>query len=152
MARGKCKDKNGICLEMIINGGDKLQKCMVHLYNDMLRTGTIESSWRETFFTLLPKKDLSEANNWRPVAILPVLYKIFARIIYNRIRDSLQNEQSCEQMGFMTGRNTDDALVILEEIISKCYDKHVPLWFASLDIRKAFDRIEWPALFEALGE
>ena len=52
----------------------------------------------------------------------------------------------------MKKTSTEDALYILEEVIAKSLDQHVPLYFASLDLRKAFDRIEWPYLFEALGE
>ena len=49
-------------------------------------------------------------------------------------------------------RGTDDALIIVESIISKSIEVNAPLWFASLDLRKAFDRIEWPQLFQVLSE
>ena len=55
-------------------------------------------------------------------------------------------------MGFLPGRSTEDALFVLEKVIERCIDKHVPLFFASLDLRKAFDRIEWNYLFEALAQ
>ena len=151
MSKGKCCDKASICLEMIAHGGMALHQCLVQLYNNILKTGQIESSWKETFFTMLPKSgDLGDPGNWRPIAVLRVCYKVFGRIVYNRLRPNLQGEQSYEQMGFMQKRSTEDALLILEEVISKCLDQHVPLWFASLDL--AFDRIEWQQLFEALQE
>ena len=55
-------------------------------------------------------------------------------------------------MGFRSQRGTEDALIVLESIIGKSIEFNVPLWFVSLDLRKAFDRIEWPALFAALDE
>ena len=84
--------------------------------------------------------------------ILSTCYKIFAKVIYKRLRRSLQAQQAPEQFGFMPNRSTQDALFILEAVISKSIDKHAPLWFASLDLRKAFDRVEWPHLFNALRE
>ena len=53
-------------------------------------------------------------------------------------------------MGFMPARSTEDALLILETAISKAIEYHMPLFFASLDLKKAFDRILWPQLFAAL--
>ena len=79
-----------------------------------------------------------------------VCYKIFARIIYNRIQPGLEACQSDEQMGFRPNRSTEDALLILENVIGKSIEFNTPLWFASLDLKKAFDKIEWPQLFHAL--
>ena len=153
MKKGKCRDKAGVVLEMVLQGGDLLRTCLTGLYNDMLRSGDFGSDWHETFFALLPKSgDLSDPANWRPIAILRVCYKIFARILYNRLRTTLEPQFSDEQMGFMPCRGPDDALLILESVIHKSIDHDVPLWFASLDLRKAFDRIEWDQLFIALGE
>ena len=53
-------------------------------------------------------------------------------------------------MGFRRKRSTEDALLILENVIGKSLEFNTPLWFASLDLKKAFDKIEWPQLFPAL--
>lgn len=153
MARGKCRDKAGISLEMILHGGDTMHNCLVSFFNRILRTGIIDGCWKETMFSMIPKSgDLGDPANWRPIAILKNCYKLFARIIHNRIKQNLNDQQAEDQMGFRPGRGTNDALIILESIISKSVEFNAPLWFASLDLRKAFDRIEWPQLFQALSE
>ena len=113
----------------------------------------VDGSWKETVFTMVPKSgDLTDPANWRPIAILKNCYKVFARIIYNRTKHTLNNKQAEDQMGFRPKRSTDDALIILETVVGKSIKFNTPLWFASLDLRKAFDRIEWPALLHALVE
>jgi len=39
MSRGRCNDKAGICLEMIIDAGNALRNCLVNAYNGITRNG-----------------------------------------------------------------------------------------------------------------
>ena len=86
--------------------------------------------------TVTKKGDLTNPSNWRPVAVLRVCYKVFARLIHNRIRPGLERHQSDDQMGFRPQRSTEDALLILESVISNSFEYNVPLWFASLDLKR----------------
>ena len=138
---------------MLLHGGDALHSSLVGMYNSMISDGEFDPSWKETVFVMHSKAgDLEDPVNWRPIAFLRVCYKLFARIMYNRIRVPVDAQQSEDQMGFRTKRGTDDALSILESVIGKCIEFNVPMWLASLDLRKAFDRIEWPQLFASLQE
>ena len=55
-------------------------------------------------------------------------------------------------MGFRRGRGCEDALMIAESVISKSIEWSVPVWIISIDLSKAFDRIEHRALFSSLRE
>jgi sorting nexin-29 len=152
MARGKCADRNGLMLEMFLHAGATLQSRLLSTYNEMLASGSFPDNWQDSLFVLLPKPDdLSDPSNWRPIAILEVTYKIFARLLYDRLRNNLDVRQSGEQFGFRRGRSTSDALMIMECMISKSIEWNLPLWIISVDMKKAFDRVEHRALFEALA-
>ena len=113
----------------------------------MLYTGEFDADWRRTVFVFLPKSgNLEDPTNWRTIAILRICYNIFARLLYNRIKAWLVPQQSPEQMGFLPGRSAEDAMLMLEETVSKSFEFNMPLFFAGLDLRKAFDRLQWPYL------
>ena len=136
-------------MEMISDCGDFLQQRLVDEYNRLLHSGFAETGWHDTFFKLLPKTcNLKEPANWRPIAILNVSYKLMARMVYNRLHMTLEKHQPDEQFGFRPKRSTTDALLILEHVVGTSVKCNADLWFASLDLRKAFDRILWPHLFE----
>ena len=102
-------------------------------------------------FSMLPiSGDLSDVSNWRPIAILSIFYKVFSRIVYHRLKHCLDQEQSEDQYGFRPNRRIEDVFVVLENVIGKSIEYNLPLWMVSLDMRKAFDRIEFGPLFDAL--
>ena len=121
--------------------------------NGILVTGAVPANWYDTYISLLDKGGNTEdANNWRPIAILSNTYKILARLVYNRIRGQLENCQSEDQFGFRPSRSTAHALLVMESLISKGMEWQTPVWIVSIDVKKAFDRIEHTSLFRALAE
>ena len=138
---------------MFLHGGPSIQECLLHMLNDVLRTGVIPTNWYETHFSLLHKGGCTEdANNWRPIAILSITYKIMARLIFGRLELGLELHQSEDQYGFRKHRSCMQALLAFELVLSKGIEYNIPIWIVSIDLKKAFDRIEHAALFHALSE
>ena len=153
LRRGKCADKDGTLLEMFACGGPLLKDRLLGFLNDVLLSGAVPPSWKELVFALVPKGgDARDANNWRPIAILDVSYKVFAKIICNRLAPILERYQSDEQFGFRPSHGTIDALTIFESVVGASIEWQLPLWVVSLDLTKAFDKIEHNVLMRALED
>ena len=48
-----------------------------------------------------------------------------------------------DQVGFRRGIGIDHALAVFETVCGKSVEWNVEIWFASLDLTKAFDRVEF---------
>ena len=93
MKKRRSPDMIGIVVELIQHAGDACHQKLLNMYNGIISTGLIPPDWHFTVFSMLPKSgNLEDASNWRPIAILPVLYKIFARLLYHRIHPILEKE------------------------------------------------------------
>ena len=78
---------------------------------------------------------------YQAIAILPIFYNIFSRMLYHRLLPQLDSHQNFDQCGFRPGVRIEDALFEAENLISKTLEWNLPLWMASLDLKKAFDRV-----------
>lgn len=83
MKNRESEDMSHIVVELIQFADETFLQTLLEMYNSILTTGNTPSNWHITGFRMLPKSgDLSDANNWRPIAVLPILYKIFSKLIY----------------------------------------------------------------------
>ena len=90
--------------------------------------------------------DAGDPGNYRPIASLPFISKIFERLLYNRIIDFSCKYKllSDSQFGFRSNLSTLDSLVSLtESIYETLNDKshHISVF---LDLKKAFDTVNYP--------
>ena len=90
--------------------------------------------------------------NYRPITIIPFLYKVFAKLLYARVVPILSKEQPPEQAGFRSDYSTADHMLTFTVLYEKCQEWDLPIWVAALDFRKAFDMVEHDALWEALAK
>ena len=152
MAKHRCADKRGLVSEMFLHAGDIVHDFLAYCFNMMLLTCTFPPEWYDTCLTLLHKGgQADDPNNWRPIAILSIKYKIFMRVIFGRLQADLDVQQSDDQFGFRPRRSVEHALLIFESVVGNSVEWNIPLYIVSVDLRKAFDRVEHAALFAALA-
>ena len=115
--------------------------------------GATPAQWRKTQFAVLYKSgDAQLPQNYRPIAAIPLLYKLFARLLYNRLETTLDKQQSPDQAGFRRHYSTEDHLSIFTTIQETCNEWQLPLWVATIDFKKAFDTVSHSAFWAALLE
>lgn len=78
-------DNSKIVVKLIKIGSPLFHQKVLGCCND-ISTGRVPENWHIAIFTMLPKSgDLKNVSNWRPIDILPILYKIFAKMLYYRL-------------------------------------------------------------------
>ena len=73
-------------------------------------------------------------------------------MLHDRLKPLLETEQSMDQVGFRRGTGIDHALAVFESDCGGGIEWSSEIWFASLDLTKAFDRVEHNQFFQALRE
>ena len=117
----------------------------------MLQENFIPKFWRKIRIQVIYKKgDREDAGNYRPICSLPVLYKLFATVLYSRLAPSLHKIQPPDQAGFRPNHRCDDHLMVYSILEQRCREWCVPLYISTIDFTKAFGRIKHSALWNSL--
>ena len=95
----------------------------------------------------------SDPSNFRPISILPVLSKIFEKIIFNQLLSHFTCNKLLhdKQFGFTKGRNTTDAGVALIKHIFDAWEEKQDAIGIFCDLSKAFDCVDHETLLLKLG-
>ncbi|KAE9419251.1 hypothetical protein Angca_004846, partial [Angiostrongylus cantonensis] len=129
-----------------------LVSILARLFTRYLSECKVPTQWKTSKTVLLFKKDnLYDIGNYRPICLLSVVYKLFTRVILNRIDKTLNEGQPCKQVGFRKGFSTMDHIHTLTRLIEVSREYKRPLCLTLIDLEKALDSIEIEAVMEALG-
>ena len=152
MKAGKAKDTAGIVAEMLTQGGTCLHEAILDLFNDiLLPQAELPESWKKTRLVVLHKKgDRAMPKNYRPIAILPVLYKLFSRMLCVRIQDAILRDQSPDQAAYRKSFSTCDHLLALTLLLEKSKEWENEVWVCLVAFEKAFDTVAHEKLWATL--
>ena len=149
----KAPGQDNITIDLIEAVGEEIYRKMAYLFNECITESEIPDSWNEAIVILLYKKgDPENISNYRPISLLSSTFKLFTKIITNRLTQSLNENQPREQAGFRKGFSTMDHLHAVNQLIEKCEEYKIPLAVALVDYDKAFDSAEIQDIIEALKE
>ena len=113
------------------------------VFNHIWTTGFFPPAWRKAVVVPIPKpdKDLTNPNNYRPIALTSCLCKVMEKMVNSRLMWKLETEGllAKEQCGFRKHHSTVDHLVRLETTIRNAFinKRHAVAIF--FDLEKAYD-------------
>ena len=90
-------------------------------------------------------KDAADPGNYRPIAITTISSKLFESVILQRLSPYLYTTDN--QFGFKANHSTDTCIYILKELINYYTSSGSPVFLCFVDVRKAFDRVNYLKLF-----
>ena len=101
--------------------------------------------------TLLPKKtDAVRIEQFRPICLLNVSFKIFTKVGTIRLTQIAHTVVQPSQTAFMPDRNILEGVVVLHEMLHEIHTKKLDGVIFKVDFEKAYDKVKWPFLQQAL--
>ncbi|KAM6590718.1 hypothetical protein CsatA_013323 [Cannabis sativa] len=121
---------------------------------DFFVKGRMHKGVNSTNVVLIPKmQNPKRPNQFRPISLCNVMYKVISKIIANRIKPILPSLICPTQAAFVPGRSIQDNNILVQEIIHSFNRKKGKEGFFAIkiDLVKAYDRLSWTFIDHVLG-
>lgn len=116
---------------------------LTEILNACLRTCYFPSTWKRAVIIPIPKpgKDHKIPENYRPIALLSSLSKVYEKVILKKIHEVLAGKIRNEQFAFRPDHSTTLQLVKLLDDLSTNWNNNEHSAAIFLDVAKAFDKV-----------
>ena len=116
---------------------------LTSIFNSCLKLSHFPTVWKKGKIVALPKpdKNLSDPSSYRPITLLPMIGKLFERLVLERLQyfESQNKIFIPQQFGFRSKHSTTQQIVRLMETISLRFNQDKSTAACLLDCEKAFD-------------
>ena len=137
---------------------DSLASPLANIFSACIKLSYFPTCWKQGSLLTIPKNaegaDFTSHKSQRPITLLPVLGKIFEKILLRRFNHDKQDGWfNRAQRGFIKGSSTEAALFHLRSRIqSNLNSPNKGLVAISLDIAAAFDKAWHPSILKNLHD
>ncbi|XP_029054555.2 eukaryotic translation initiation factor 3 subunit A-like [Osmia bicornis bicornis] len=122
MKDGKATGGDGIPNEVWKYGGEEVLDWAWEICNRIWRGEGWPDGWKEGIIAPIKKKgDGTRATDYRGVTLMPTLYKVYATVLTERLREEVVEKGMipANQTGFRRGMGTTDNIYVLNYLVNK---------------------------------
>ena len=151
LKNNKAAGIDNIAAELIKYEGPTLHDKIINLILSIWENEVMPSDWEEGILAVLHKKeDHTICGNYRGICILPVGYKILAKVLYKRLQVYCEDIIGDYQAGFRLSRATTDQIFIIRQALEKYWEFNKNSYHLFVDFKQAYDSVHRPSLWNIL--
>jgi len=152
LKNGKAAGVDGLTAEILKYGGGAVIEWMHKICDLAWKEGRVPSDWTKAIIVPVykGKGSRNECGNYRGISLLSIAGKVYGKIVTKRVQQITECRISEEQGGFRKGRGCVDQIFSLRMTVEKMLTKGKKVYAAFMDLVKAYDRIDWTALWDVL--
>lgn len=142
---GKSPGPDGFSGEYYKLFAERLTPHLLKVYQQATTTSRFPEEMLKALVVTLPKpgKNPDVPSNFRPISLLNIDLKIYAKILAKRLAEYMPLLIHRDQAGFTKGREAPDATRRVISLLSGVEHSGAPSLLLALDAEKAFDRVHW---------
>ena len=144
----KIKPKKSTGLDNISNGMllaiIQATPCpIINAFNECIVDGKpFHNFFRNSRVKLIPKKgDPADIKNWRPISIASSIFKLYSKLLYNRLEIVADNLLGNSQKGFRKSKSIHDVPLNIKHKIDDILQNNKEYLLLNLDFKSAFDSV-----------
>ena len=130
-----------------------IENALVFMFNTSLETSQFPDCWKNARITLIFKEgDRAERSNYRPISVLPVISRLFEKLVFNQLYEYLVKNKLIHpgQSGFLKLHSTLTCLLKNTDDWYSGLDTGQMVGTVFIDLKKAFDTVDHDLLCKKL--
>ena len=149
----KSGDIYGLSPKLLQIGATEVSNNLKTIFNLSLKFGQFPDKLKYAKIIPIHKGDSKQTpGNYRPISLLPIIGKVFEKIVYNRVYSFVTDKNILvkNQYGFQRLKSTEHAGLDLQSKIINAYENKLNSCSIFLDFAKAFDTVNHEILLSKL--
>ena len=154
LSKSKATGLDKISARLLRECPDLISDSLSIIFNRSIITGIFPDDWKcSKVIPLFKQGKRKDLNNYRPISIIPIVAKVFERIIYDQFNFFLTDNKllSTSQSGFRSLHSTVTALLEATNDWAYNIDHGNVNAVVFLDLKKAFDTVDHAILLSKLN-
>ena len=119
MKLNKTPGNDGLTVEVYYTFWPALGDLLVEVLNEIYERGELMASQKQGVITLIEKeaKDTLHIQNYRPITLLNVDYKIVSKVLAKIMKEVLNEIIHHDQVGYIKDRNIGEAVRLIDDML-----------------------------------